>query len=69
MLLWKQAVQQQLANQFGIEVLICHYPTGQAIRLERRAVCPIWNYELHHSSSISPKIAGHVTLNRRRRAT
>ena len=26
--LWKQQVQQQLADQFGIEVMICHYPTG-----------------------------------------
>jgi len=26
--LWKQQVQEQLADQFGIEVLICHYPTG-----------------------------------------
>ena len=26
--LWKQEVQQQLADQFGLEVLICHYPTG-----------------------------------------
>lgn len=107
--LWKQEVQQQLANQFGLKVMICHYPTGtskynpieyrlfsqislnwagqplrslqtmlnfiqgtttstglsvkaflvdhlfekgrkvsdtarQAICLERRSVCPIWNY-------------------------
>ncbi len=113
--LWKQAVQQQLANQFGIEVMICHYPTGHskynpieyrlfsqissnwagtplrsfqtmlnfiqgtttstglkvnaflvdhlfekghtvsraarlAIRLERRAVCPIWNYIIRPQS-------------------
>ena len=26
--LWKQQVQIQLADQFGIEVMICHYPTG-----------------------------------------
>lgn len=26
--LWKQQVQTQLADQFGIEVMICHYPTG-----------------------------------------
>lgn len=26
--LWKQQIQEQLADQFGIEVLICHYPTG-----------------------------------------
>jgi len=26
--LWKQQVQEQLADQFGIQVLICHYPTG-----------------------------------------
>ena len=25
---WKQEVQLQLANQFGIHVMICHYPTG-----------------------------------------
>jgi len=25
---WKHQVQLQLADQFGIEVLICHYPTG-----------------------------------------
>ena len=110
--LWKQEVQRQLANQFGLEVLICHYPTGnskynpieyrlfsqisinwagqplssfqtmlnliqgtttktglsvraflidlffekgrkvskavrQAINLQRRSVCPIWNYIIH----------------------
>lgn len=107
--LWKQEVQRQLANQFGLEVMICHYPTGnskynpieyrlfsqisinwagqplcsfqtmlnfiqgtttktglsvkaflvdrlfekgrkvskaarQALNLERRSICPIWNY-------------------------
>ncbi len=26
--LWKQQIQKQLADQFGIEVMICHYPTG-----------------------------------------
>jgi len=26
--LWKQQVQLQLADQFGLEVMICHYPTG-----------------------------------------
>ncbi len=26
--LWKQQVQEQVADQFGIEVMICHYPTG-----------------------------------------
>jgi len=26
--IWKQQVQEQLANQFGLEVMICHYPTG-----------------------------------------
>lgn len=26
--LWKQQVQIQLADQFGIDVMICHYPTG-----------------------------------------
>jgi len=26
--LWKLHVQRQLADQFGIEVMICHYPTG-----------------------------------------
>ena len=25
---WKIQLQQQLADQFGIEVMICHYPTG-----------------------------------------
>jgi len=25
---WKQQIQQQLADPFGIEVIICHYPTG-----------------------------------------
>lgn len=25
---WKYQVQTQLADQFGIEVIICHYPTG-----------------------------------------
>ena len=28
--LWKQEVQLQLANQFGLEVMICHYPTGNS---------------------------------------
>lgn len=26
--LWKQSVQDLLANRFGISVMICHYPTG-----------------------------------------
>lgn len=26
--LWKQEVQTQLANRFGIRIMICHYPTG-----------------------------------------
>ena len=26
--LWKQEVQRQLANQFSLHVMICHYPTG-----------------------------------------
>ena len=26
--LWKQQIQEQLADQFGIEVLVCHYPSG-----------------------------------------
>ena len=26
--LWKQQVQEQLADRLGIEVMICHYPTG-----------------------------------------
>jgi hypothetical protein len=25
---WKQQVQKQLADQFGLDVLVCHYPTG-----------------------------------------
>lgn len=28
--LWKHEVQLQLANQFGIQVMICHYPTGNS---------------------------------------
>lgn len=28
--LWKHEVQLQLANQFGIHVMICHYPTGNS---------------------------------------
>lgn len=28
--LWKHYVQQLLANQFGITVMICHYPTGSS---------------------------------------
>lgn len=28
--LWKHEVQVQLANQFGIQVMICHYPTGNS---------------------------------------
>jgi hypothetical protein len=26
--LWKQELQQQLADQFGLTVMVCHYPTG-----------------------------------------
>jgi hypothetical protein len=26
--LWKQQLQEQLADRLGIEVLVCHYPTG-----------------------------------------
>lgn len=26
--LWKKYIQEQLADCFGIEVLVCHYPTG-----------------------------------------
>lgn len=26
--LWKLELQQQLADQFGISVMVCHYPTG-----------------------------------------
>jgi hypothetical protein len=26
--LWKQQLQDQLADQLGLEVMICHYPTG-----------------------------------------
>jgi hypothetical protein len=26
--LWKQQVQEQLANRLGLEVTVCHYPTG-----------------------------------------
>jgi hypothetical protein len=26
--LWKQQIQEQLADQFGIDVMVCHYPTG-----------------------------------------
>ena len=26
--LWKSEIQRQLANQFGISVMVCHYPTG-----------------------------------------
>lgn len=26
--LWKQQLQQQLADRLGIEVMVCHYPTG-----------------------------------------
>jgi hypothetical protein len=26
--LWKQQLQEQLANRLGIQVMVCHYPTG-----------------------------------------
>jgi hypothetical protein len=26
--LWKKQIQEQLAHRFGIEVMVCHYPTG-----------------------------------------
>jgi len=26
--LWKQQIQEQLANHLGLEVTVCHYPTG-----------------------------------------
>ncbi len=28
--LWKQQLQDQLADRLGIEVMICHYPTGSS---------------------------------------
>ncbi len=28
--LWKDEEQHQLANQFGLQVMICHYPTGHS---------------------------------------
>lgn len=30
---WKQQIQQQLSDRFGLEVTVCHYPTG----------CSKWN--------------------------
>jgi hypothetical protein len=26
--LWKQQLQEQLADPFGLEITVCHYPTG-----------------------------------------
>lgn len=28
--LWKHEIQRQLANQFGLHVMVCHYPTGNS---------------------------------------
>ena len=30
---WKAQIQEQLCDAFGLEVTVCHYPTG----------CPKWN--------------------------
>jgi hypothetical protein len=41
--LWKQQVQEQLADRLGLEVMICHYPTGasQWNPVEHRLFGPI----------------------------
>lgn len=47
--LWKQQLQEKLADQFGIEVTVCHYPTG----------CSKWNPIEHRLfSQISKTWAG-----------
>jgi hypothetical protein len=41
--LWKQQLQELLADQLGLEVTVCHYPTGTSKRnpLEHRVFGPI----------------------------
>ena len=47
--LWKQQIQEKLADRFGIEVTVCHYPTG----------CSKWNPIEHRLfSEISKTWAG-----------
>lgn len=47
--LWKQQLQQKVADRFGIEVTVCHYPTG----------CSKWNPIEHRLfSEISKTWAG-----------
>jgi len=47
--LWKQQLQEKLADRFGIEVTVCHYPTG----------CSKWNPIEHRLfSEISKTWAG-----------
>lgn len=46
---WKQQLQEQLSDQFGLEVAVCHYPTG----------CSKWNPIEHRLfSHISTNWAG-----------
>jgi hypothetical protein len=48
--LWKKLLQERLADRFGIELMICHYPTG----------CSKWNPIEHRLfSHISINWAGH----------
>ena len=41
--LWKLQLQTQLADQFDLEVMVCHYPTGASKYnpIERRLFSPI----------------------------
>jgi hypothetical protein len=43
--LWKAALQEQLADRFGLEVTVCHYPTGASKwnPVEHRLFGPISN--------------------------
>jgi hypothetical protein len=54
--LWKHQLQVQIADRFGLEVTVCHYPTGCSKwnPIEHRlfseisktwAGCPLWSFE------------------------
>ena len=65
--LWKQQLQEQLANQLGLEVQVCHYPTGASKwnPIEHRLFGPIsinWaGKPLHTFETILAFILGTVT--------
>ena len=56
--LWKQQLQEKVADRFGLTVTVCHYPTGASkwnpvehrlfseIRQETWAGCPLRSFEV-----------------------